>query len=156
MGCHKTFIRGNDTGFMLLNETVILVGIFLSALFIRDESQIANAIVSSLYIGLVLICCSYSFVYMVYSLIFDTVAFFENRKKINSLHKAAFKDLNDEKHLNDLHQVASAQPEEPPSFNDSKIYQNDSNVVIQHNPRASQYESQEITIDMTVDRHTMP
>ena len=96
IGYRKTFIKGNDTGFMLLNEAVILVGIFLSALFIRDESQTANAIVSRLYIGLALICCSYSFLYMVHSLIYDTLAFFESRKKIKSLHKAASKNFNDE------------------------------------------------------------
>ena len=28
--------------------------------------------------------------------------------------------------------------------------------MFHHNPRASQYESQEITIDMTVDRQTQP
>ena len=82
---------------MLLNETVILIGIFLSALFIKDESETANAVVSSLYIGLVVICCAYSFVYMVYALIYDAFKFFEQRKNVKLLRKAALNDFNDKR-----------------------------------------------------------
>ena len=93
----RPFLTGNDTGFMLLNETVILVGIFLSALFINDESETANAVVSSLYIGLVTICCAYSLVYMIYALVFDTHQFFERRINVANLQKATFKEHNEGK-----------------------------------------------------------
>ena len=97
IACTRPFLTGNDTGFMLLNETVILIGIFLSALFIKDESETANAVVSSLYIGLVIICCAYSLVYMVYALIFDTFKFFEHRNNVRLLRKAALNELNDKR-----------------------------------------------------------
>ena len=71
-----------------------------------------------------------------------------------NLQKAAFKELSEKKKRSQIQLVRSEYQDEPPSFNETHLNQNESGMMLKQNQRASQYESQEITIDMTVDRMT--